>query len=144
MSKQINEFEKAYAKAQNEQPKDPKTLWQEIENFLFVKDKNGEWERGKNGKRVLAWTRILLQIWQLIALLVQRIDQHEAEQQGRGEITPTKPDEVKKPVTVPISQTPDATPTSPDETKRSIEQEPAPDKPQPIQEPQPKIKKKNT
>jgi hypothetical protein len=122
MSKQINEYEKYRKELENNPIQDAKNIWQKIEEFLYKKDKNGEWVRNENGKRVLAWERILLKVWVLIGLLVERIQQHENEQQGArgGELGAVNPDATKS--TPPPATLGEAVLVNPDATKRGIEQ----------------------
>jgi len=122
MSKQINEYEKYRAHLEQNPIADAKNIWGKIEEFLYKKDKNGEWVRNENGKRILAWERILLKVWVLIGLLVERIQQHENEQQGArgGELDAVKPDEVKS--TPPPTTLGEAVLVNPDATKRGLEQ----------------------
>lgn len=123
MSKQINEFNNYRAELDANPIESPKAVWEKIEEFLYLKDKNGNWVRNENGKRVLAWSRIILKMWTLIALLVERIQQHESEQGARGgvlgEATVVKPDDTKT-----VGTGAEAVLVKPDETKRALPEEP--------------------
>jgi hypothetical protein len=69
-----------------------KEAWERLQKFIFKTDEKGEYILNSNGKRVVAWARVILKLISLIALFIQYMEAKNNEKPAETVVTePVEP-----------------------------------------------------
>jgi hypothetical protein len=92
--------------------------WERLQKFIFKTDEKGEYILNSNGKRVVAWARVILKLISLIALFIQYMEaknnEKPAEPEKPAETVVTEPVEPADNPPVTESETPNKNRTGTD------------------------------
>ena len=95
--KAVREYETLLDKEQEET--DAQEALKQLDAFLFVRDADGNYVVGKKGKKQIAWTNVVFQIWRLVFLIRVFLDcltKPDTEQQSDIQPEPENPKKQQK------------------------------------------------